>query len=126
MQTGQVWSAGHQPVCQPADDYEVVFSADKALLRERDGDIETLLEIAVSPEQLAEVRRVTLSNHGSQPRELELTSYLEPVINGYGIDLSHPPTASYFWKPSCCPDRILCSAGDVHEQARNSRSGQFT
>ena len=28
-------------------------------------DIETLLEITVSPEQLAEVRRITLTNHGS-------------------------------------------------------------
>ena len=75
LQTGLFWSAGHQPVCRPADAYEVVFSADKALFRRRDGDIETLLEIAVSPEQLAEVRRITLTNHGNHPRELELTSY---------------------------------------------------
>ncbi len=118
MQTGQVWSAGHQPVCRPADDYEVVFSADKALLRRRDGDIETLLEIAVSPEQLAEVRRVTLSNHGSQPRELELTSYLEPVINGYGIDLAHPAYGKLFLETELLPgsDSLLCR--------RRPRAGQ--
>ena len=74
LQTGLFWSAGHQPVCRQADTYEVVFSADKALFRRRDGDVETLLEIAVSPEQTAEVRRITLTNHGNHPRELELTS----------------------------------------------------
>ena len=60
LQSGLVWSAGHQPVCRPADEYEVVFSADKATFRRRDADIETLLEITVSPEQPAEVRRITL------------------------------------------------------------------
>ena len=108
--TGQVWSAGHQPVCQAADDYEVVFSTDKALLRRRDADIETLLEIAVSPEQLAEVRRITLTNHGSQPRELELTSYVEPVLNYHGADLSHPAFGKLFLETEYLPgsDSLLC------------------
>ncbi|MGA2703308.1 MAG: glucoamylase family protein [Isosphaeraceae bacterium] len=109
-QTGQVWSAGHQPVCRAADDYEVVFSTDKALLRRRDADIETLLEIAVSPEQLAEVRRITLTNHGSQPRELELTSYVEPVLNYHGADLSHPAFGKLFLETEYLPgsDSLLC------------------
>ena len=110
VQTGQVWSAGHQPVCRAADDYEVVFSTDKALLRRRDADIETLLEIAVSPEQLAEVRRITLTNHGSQPRELELTSYVEPVLNFHGADLSHPAFGKLFLETEYLPgsESLLC------------------
>ena len=109
-QNGQVWSAGHQPVCRAADDYEVVFSADKAVLRRRDAEIETLLEIAVSPEQLAEVRRITLSNHGSQPRELELTSYVEPVLNFHGADLSHPAFGKLFLETEYLPgsESLLC------------------
>ena len=58
--------------------------------RRRDGDIETLLEITVSPEQPAEVRRVTLTNRGGQPRELELTSYLEPVLAEPGFGPAAP------------------------------------
>jgi cyclic beta-1,2-glucan synthetase len=109
-QTGLVWSAGHQPVCRPADDYEVVFSTDKASLRRRDADIETLLEIAVSPEHLAEVRRITLTNHGNQPRELELTSYVEPVLNDHGSDLSHPAFGKLFLETEHLPgtDSLLC------------------
>ena len=88
----------------------MVFSTDKALLRRRDADIETLLEIAVSPEQLAEVRRITLSNHGSQPRELELTSYVEPVLNDHGADLSHPAFGKLFLETEYLPgsDSLLC------------------
>ena len=44
-----------------------------------DGGIETRWEIAVSPENNAEVRRVTLTNHDARPHELELTSYAEVV-----------------------------------------------
>jgi cyclic beta-1,2-glucan synthetase len=62
---GPTWSAGHQPIGRPADDYEVVFAADKATFRRRDAGIESVLEVAVSPEHLAEVRRVTLTNHDS-------------------------------------------------------------
>ncbi len=47
-----------------AESDEVSFAADKATFRRRDGDIETLLEVIVSPEQAVEVRRITLTNHG--------------------------------------------------------------
>jgi cyclic beta-1,2-glucan synthetase len=68
--SGLFWSAGFQPVCRPADDDEMVFAVDKASFRRRDGSIETLMEVTVSPEQLAEVRRITLTNHGDRPRTL--------------------------------------------------------
>ena len=107
---GVFWSAGHQPVCRPADEYEVVFSADRATFRRRDGDIETLLEITVSPEQPAEVRRVTLINRGSRPRELELTSYLEPVLGDHGSDLLHPAFDKLFLETEHVSgsDSLLC------------------
>ena len=80
VQRELVWSAGYQPTCRPPHGYEVIFAADKATIRRRDADIETLLEVTVSPEQPVEVRRVTLTNHDSRPRELEITSYGEVVL----------------------------------------------
>ena len=50
-------NAGHQPVGAKADLYEVVFSTDKAEFRRRDAGIESHLEVTVSPEHPAEVRR---------------------------------------------------------------------
>jgi cyclic beta-1,2-glucan synthetase len=107
---GLVWSAGHQPIGRPADEYEVVFSADKAAFRRVDDGIETLLEVTVSPERLAEVRRVTLTNRGDRPRELELTSYAEIVLGPHGGDLAHPAFGKLFleteWAPG--PGALLC------------------
>jgi cyclic beta-1,2-glucan synthetase len=104
---GPAWSAAHQPVCRPADDYEVIFAADKATFRRRDGEIETLLEVTISPEELAEVRRITLTNLGSAARELEVTSYLEPVLNFHAADLAHPAFGKLFLET----ERIAASGG---------------
>ena len=90
LASGVVWSAGHQPTRRPADDYEVVFSADKASFRRRDEGIETKTEVAVSPEGAAEFRRVTLTNFGTTARELDVTSYVEVVLGPRGADLAHP------------------------------------
>ncbi|MBA3671864.1 MAG: carbohydrate-binding protein, partial [Gemmatimonadaceae bacterium] len=74
---GRLWSAAHQPVCAPADRYRALLATDSVTFERADGDIETRTELAVQPDDLAEVRRVTLTNSGTVPREVELTSYGE-------------------------------------------------
>ena len=110
LASGIVWSAGHQPTCRTADDYEVIFAADKAMFRRLDEGIETIMEVTVSPESLAEVRRVTLINRDSRPRELELTSYVEVVLAPQRDDLAHPAFGKLFleteWVPST--GALLC------------------
>src|SRR5262249_43642093 len=93
LQTGRYWSAAHQPTCARAELYEVVYSIDKAEFRRLDDGIETVLEVCVSPERDVEVRRVTLHNVGSKPRELELTSYVEVVLSSHAADVAHPAFA---------------------------------
>ncbi|HWG41935.1 MAG TPA: glucoamylase family protein [Gemmataceae bacterium] len=96
LRSGLLWSAGHQPVCRPTKHYEVVYSADKAEFRRRDGAIATHLEITVAPEHCAEVRRVTLTNHDRRTHDLELTSYVEVVLSPHGADLAHPAFGKLF------------------------------
>jgi len=105
-----VWSAGHQPTGRTADDFEAVFSADKAAFRRLDAGIETLLEVTVSAENLAEVRRVTLTNRNPQPRELELTSYAEVVLTPRAADLAHPAFGKLFLETEWVPESaaLLC------------------
>ncbi|MDB5352254.1 MAG: cellobiose phosphorylase [Planctomycetota bacterium] len=107
---GQTWSAGFQPICRQPETYEVVFSSDKAVFRRRDGAIETLMEVTVSPEALAEVRRVTVTNHDSKPREIELTSYAEIVLLTPGADLAHPAFGKLFVETEWVPgsDALIC------------------
>ena len=96
VQRDLVWSAGYQPVCRRPQGYEVIFAADKATIRRRDADIETLLEVTVSPEQPVEVRRITLTNHDTRPRELEMTSYAEVALVPHGNDVAHPAFGKLF------------------------------
>ncbi len=103
LSRGTVWSAGFQPVCRPSDSYEVVFAADKATFRRRDGGIETVLEVIVSPEHRAEIRRVTLVNHDPSPHELELTSYAEVVLAPRSTDIAHPAFAKLFLETEWVP-----------------------
>jgi cyclic beta-1,2-glucan synthetase len=110
LQRNVVWSAGYQPICRTPESYEVIFAADKATFRRRDLGIETTLEVMVSPEHRAEIRRVTLSNHDAAPHELELTSYVEVVLGPHASDLAHPSFGKLFleteWVPG--PQALLC------------------
>ena len=69
--SGQVWSAAYQSTGVEPDTYEVAFSEDRVDIRRHDGTIGTTLEIVVSPEHDAEVRRVSITNLG---REAEKSS----------------------------------------------------
>ena len=52
--------------------------------------------MAVSPEDDAEVRRVSISNLGSRAREIELTSYAEIVLAPDAADAAHPAFSKMF------------------------------
>src|SRR6185503_10311834 len=78
------------------DSYEVTFTEDRAEFVRRDGTISTTLEVVVSPEDDAEVRRVTVVNTGNQPREIELTSYAELVLAPPAADVAHPAFSKLF------------------------------
>jgi cyclic beta-1,2-glucan synthetase len=95
-QSAKVWSAGYQPSGVEADSYGVAFSEDRAEIVRHDGTIVTTLEVAVSAEDDAEVRRVSISNLGNRTREIELTSYAEIVLASDAADTAHPAFSKMF------------------------------
>src|SRR6185295_16332488 len=96
VQSGAVWSAGYQPTGVEPDEYRVTFSEDRAELYRRDGAITTTLEVLVSPEDDAELRRVSVMNLGAQTREIELTSYAEIILAPPAADTAHQAFSSLF------------------------------
>ena len=104
VQTGAVWSAGYQPSGFEPDSYDVTFSEDRAEFRRRDGAITTSLEVLVSPEDDAEMRRVSVTNLGSQAREIEVTSYAELVLAPPAADAAHPVFSSLFVQTEAVAD----------------------
>ena len=98
-----VWSIGIQPLLQSADESGFEFHADRAEFWRRDGDVETRCAVVVAPDGDAEVRAVTLVNHGRRHRELELTSYAEVCLNDRRADQAHPAFAKLFLETSFDP-----------------------
>ena len=92
----RVWSATFLPVGQEPDEYDVTFQLDKIVFRRRDGDFETTLQVAVSPEDDVEVRRLSIVNRGDRPRDLEVTSYAEMVLGRPADDVAHPAFGKLF------------------------------
>ncbi len=90
VHSGAIWSSGYQPTSQPPNNYEVAFSEDKVVITRTDNEMTTRTEIIVSPEDNAEIRSVSVTNHSSLMREVEVTSYAEIVLATPASDVSHP------------------------------------
>jgi cellobiose phosphorylase len=90
------WSVGAQPMVHAGEEIALESRPDRAELRRRDGEIETHCSICVVPDADAELRLVTLINHGHRRRELDLTSYAEVCLNARRADQAHPAFAKLF------------------------------
>ncbi|WP_150047963.1 GH36-type glycosyl hydrolase domain-containing protein [Methylomonas rhizoryzae] len=102
-ETGEVWSAGYQPTVAKPEQYDVVFVEDRARITRTDGAIVTTLEIVVSPEDDAEIRRLSLTNNGTREREIDVTSYAEIVLAPPAADIAHPAFSNLFVQTEYLP-----------------------
>jgi cyclic beta-1,2-glucan synthetase len=100
----KLWSAGYQPTGVKPDYYEATFSEDRARIVREDGGITTSLEVVVSAEDNAEIRRVSLRNTGLYTREIEITSYGEVVLAPQGADIMHPAFSNLFVQTEYIPE----------------------
>jgi cyclic beta-1,2-glucan synthetase len=96
VRSGRVWSATHHPTATDAKDDVVLFTMEKATFQRKDDEIGTKLDVAVSPEDDVEVRRLEVTNHGDRAREIEITSYAEIVLAPNADDLAHPAFGKLF------------------------------
>jgi cyclic beta-1,2-glucan synthetase len=95
-ESGVVWSAGLQPTGVMPDEYEVAFGEDRAEFGRRDGTLTTTMEVIVSAEADAEVRRICVTNAGKTARVVDITSYAELALIRAADDLAHPAFAKMF------------------------------
>lgn len=109
--SGVFWSTAHQPTLKASQQYEALFSEGRAEFRRRDQELETHTEIAVSPEDDIELRRITITNHGRTRRTIEVTSYAEVVLTSSAADALHPAFSNLFVQTEIVRPRhaILCT-----------------
>jgi cyclic beta-1,2-glucan glucanotransferase len=96
VKSNETWSAGYQPCLVEPESYEAVFYEDRAEITRRDRSLVTCLEVVVSSEDDAELRRVSLTNLGTAEREIQVTSYAELCLNTQAADVAHPAFSNLF------------------------------
>ena len=108
--TGTFWSTAYQPTLKKTKQYKAIFSEGRAEFRRRDEDIHTHTEIAVSPEDDIELRRITITNRSRTRRTIEVTSYMEIVLASPAQDELHPAFSNLFVQTEIIREQqaILC------------------
>lgn len=91
-----VWSPSFQPCRVPSSEQRIQFSLDRAAFMRVDGDVQTSLEVCVSPEWNAEVRRLTLTNSGNETKIMEVTTFTELALAPPIADDAHPAFSKLF------------------------------
>ena len=94
--SGELWSAGIQPVRVAPDRHRAVFCEHHAAFTHTAQKLTTMTEVVVSAEDDAEARRVTLTNSGRRAREIDVTSYAELVLAPPSSDQAHPAFSKMF------------------------------
>jgi cyclic beta-1,2-glucan synthetase len=135
-ETGQLWSVTSQPSGTNPESSAVRFYPHAIEFLRQDEDVKLRLQVVVHPHADAEIRRVSISNHGERTRRLSLTSYGEVILAPQATDQRHPAFNKLFieseyvprqhWESSAAVGRSTGAegAGGVLLFRRRPRSAQ--
>lgn len=98
LETNKVWSNTYAPINKMPKKYEVVFALDRIKFIRHDNDIQTTTEVIVTKTHNAEIRKVTFKNSSYEDKNLELTTYTEPILSENNDDIAHRTFNNLFVK----------------------------
>ena len=101
------WSNTLHPNCKEPDEYLVSFSPAESKFYRRDGLIETLTRISVSPEENVELRQLEIRNNSNHKINLDIMSYIEPVLAERNSEIVHPAYNNLFLCASNIEGKVL-------------------
>ena len=109
--SGDVWSTAYQPTLKQTEKYEAIFSEGRAEFRCSNNYFVTHTEVAVSPEDDIELRRITIANRSQTRRAIDVTSYAEIVLTSSEADALHPAFSNLFVQTEIIRQQraILCT-----------------
>ncbi len=109
--SGTCWSTTYQPTLNPSATYQAIFSEACATFRCYEQGIDAYTEIAVSPEDDIEVRRISITNRSGARTVIDLTSYAEVVLALATADAAHPAFSNLFVQTEIIREQqsILCN-----------------
>ncbi len=111
LDTASYWSTTHQPTKVECNNYEAAFSQGRVDFHNSHNDIDTHTEIAISPEDDIEIRRLHVLNKLSVRRTIEITTYAEVVIASQASDIMQPTFSNLFVQTEILAKQnaIICS-----------------
>ena len=115
----QIWSPSYQPCKVESPEQRILFELDKVTFVRKDDDIETCMELCVSPEADAEVRRITITNHGDQMKVLEITSFVEIALSNQIADDAHTAFSKLFIRTAYEKESKCLVAGRRKREAKD-------
>ncbi|WP_246067355.1 GH36-type glycosyl hydrolase domain-containing protein [Paenibacillus koleovorans] len=119
LQSDRIWSPSYRPCGTESPEQRIVFEPDKATFSRVYEQVETTMEIAVSPECDAELRRLTLKNNSGATRVLEITSFVELAMSSPIADDAHPAFSKLFIRTAVDPDTGCLVAGRRKREAKD-------
>lgn len=120
LDDGQFYSAGLQPAGHAADEYSATLVPGKASFARLDGSVRLSMDVCLDPADDVELRRITITNESGRRRRLEVTSYLEWVLQDAAADASHPAFSKLFVETLFVPSSQLIIA---RRRPREPRQG---
>ena len=90
VSAGKTWSTSYNPTKAKPDEYQAILSPHQAEFKRCDGDISTHTVVSLSPSHKLEIRKVILRNNSKERKQIELTSYMEVVVDTFSAAVSHP------------------------------------
>lgn len=92
----KLWSPSYNPCQVKSAEQRVQFGLGRATFMRSDEDVKTSMEICVSPEWNAEVRRMSLTNTGQEKKVLEVTTFIELALANPIADDAHTAFSKLF------------------------------
>ena len=96
LDSPHLWSASLQPVRPANAVYHAEYRPARFSLVCVHEDIQSRLDVTVSPNEDVEIRRLLLHNRSPSTRRLEITSCLEVVLNHPAAHAAHPAFSKLF------------------------------
>lgn len=100
LDNGALWSAALQPVKAESTAYQSSDLPGVFRIVSENRGIRTQMDVAVSPTDDLEVRRLQVTNLTRRLRRIEVTSFLEAVLAWQGADIGHPAFSKLFVQTS--------------------------
>ena len=102
-----LWSSVLFPDEKKSEEYVTSFTPAESKFVRRNHEIETVTKISVSPEENVELRQVEIRNNSSKKVNIDVMSYVEPILTEKNSDIVHPAYNNLFLCTSELNGKVL-------------------